>query len=45
MWYAAKTLTIPTASVHVPNVLDERGVTGEDWEFEFLTFGPEAEPE
>jgi len=28
-WYAAYTLRIPTANVHVPNVLDERGVAGE----------------
>jgi hypothetical protein len=29
MWYAANILTIPTAAVHVPNVLDESGVAGE----------------
>ena len=28
-WYAANILTIPTANVYVPNVLDERGVVGE----------------
>jgi len=29
MWYAAKILTIPTAAVQVPKVLEERGVAGE----------------
>jgi hypothetical protein len=29
MWYAANSLTIPTAVVQVPKVLDERGVAGE----------------
>lgn len=29
MWYAANILTIPTANVQVPKVLEERGVAGE----------------
>jgi hypothetical protein len=29
MWYAAKSLTMPTAAFHVPKVLEERGVAGD----------------
>lgn len=28
-WYAAMSLTIPTAKFHVPKVLADRGVTGD----------------
>lgn len=44
IWYAANILTIPTASVQVPNVLDESGVAGEVTSGELFVFPVEGGP-